>query len=139
MTAPIDITLRKRKPLAGRHANLFAHEIEACHQLRHWMLNLQTRIHLEKIKITRGVREQKLNGASANVVYGFRDPDCDFTHSFAQLRVVNWRRAFFDYFLMATLNRTLALTKVHVIALLVRNDLNLNVSRLLNYFFQIDF
>ena len=118
---------------------MFAHQIETGHQLSYRVLDLQTRIHLEKIKITRGVREQKLNGAGANVVYGFRDPDCDFTHSFAQLGVVNRRRAFFDYFLMATLNRTLALTKVHVIALLVRNDLNLNVSRLLNYFFQIDF
>src|SRR5438045_9458447 len=103
------------------------------------MLNLQTRIHLEKVKLACPIREQKLNRAGANVVHGPGDLDCGLTHTRAQLGVINWRRAFFNYLLMAALDGTLALTKMNTIAVLVGKDLNFNVSGLLNYFFEIHF
>src|SRR5438034_1013886 len=103
------------------------------------MLNLQTRIHLEKVKLARRIREQKLNSAGSHVVHGPGDLDCGFTHTRAQLSVINWRRAFFNYLLMATLDGTLALTKMNIMAVLVGKDLNFNVSWLLNYFFEINF
>src|SRR5688572_27216559 len=73
MSLPVDIFLRERQRLAGRDAELFAYEIATCHQLRHRMLDLQARVHLEKIEVVSSVSEQKLDRAGAGVVNSAAD------------------------------------------------------------------
>jgi biotin carboxylase len=69
---------------------------------------------------------------------GGHDSQRRFTHPRAQVRIHDWRRAFFDHLLMAPLDRALAFTEVHGIAVTVCENLDLDVARLLDEFFEID-
>src|SRR3712207_9372566 len=75
VTVPVDLFLLKRQTLACRNEKLFAHEIATGHELRHRMLDLKTRVHLEKIEIASGIRDEKdrkstrLNSSHANISY----------------------------------------------------------------------
>jgi hypothetical protein len=68
------------------------------------MLDLQARVHLKKVELARGIRDEKFNRARAHVIDRPCHSDSGRAHPFAQRRIVNGRRAFFDYFLMAALN-----------------------------------
>src|SRR5205085_12197429 len=47
----LDVVLSKRKPLSRRNAYLQVYQIQSRDQLRHRVLHLQPRIHLEEVKI----------------------------------------------------------------------------------------
>ena len=47
---PTHIFLFERQDRAGGHVDLLAHQIEAGDQFRDGMLNLQTRVHFQKVK-----------------------------------------------------------------------------------------
>ena len=49
------------------------------------------------------------------------------------------RRAFFDNFLVVALNRTVALAQMHYVAVLVRQYLHLDMPRMLQVFFHINY
>src|SRR5437016_669028 len=102
------------------------------------MLDLQTRVHLEKIKVASRVREEKFDGAGADVIHRLRDPNRRRAHAPSQFGVIDWRRAFFDHLLMTTLNRTLALAQMHDVSVRVREDLNLDMPRPFDHLLQID-
>ena len=51
MSALPQLILRPRHRLARRDVELCAHEIDAGHELRHRMLDLQARVHLEEVKL----------------------------------------------------------------------------------------
>src|SRR5437868_8156214 len=51
-------------------------------------LDLKTRVHLEKIKLVRHIREQKLNRTRARVIHCATDLHCRFAHPPPQLRIV---------------------------------------------------
>src|SRR3989442_15945513 len=100
--------------------------------------DLQAGIHFQKIEFAARIREEKLDGAGANIVHGSRDFHCGLAHSLAKIRIIDRRRTFFDYFLMPPLNRALAFTEVHKIALDVGKDLNLEVAWTIDDLLQID-
>ncbi len=102
------------------------------------MLDLKTRVHLEKIEVARRVCEQKLDCAGAGVVHRTPDLHRRFTHAPAQVRIVDRRGTFFDHFLMATLNRALTFAEMDHVAVRVAKDLYLDVPRTLDCFFQIE-
>src|SRR5258708_39616514 len=101
------------------------------------MLNLQPCVHFKKVELASCISYEKLDRTGAGVVYGTRDLHCSLTHPPAKDRIVDWRRAFFDYLLMAPLNRAFALTEMHYVAVRVSKDLYLDVSRLLNPFLAV--
>src|SRR5207253_5947666 len=70
---------------------------------------------------------------------GARNLNCGLSHSLAQSCIVNRRRAFFHHLLMTSLNRALALAQMNEVAVRVREDLNLYVTRALDGLFKIDF
>src|SRR5437867_8920520 len=102
------------------------------------MLDLQARIHLEKIKIAAHIREEKLDGAGADVIRRFSNPNCRFTHAPPQVWIINWRRAFFDYLLMTALNRALALAEMHAVPVRIRENLDFDMPGPLDNLLQID-
>src|SRR5204862_1180330 len=51
MTAQLDVFLPERELLAGGDPDLLLHEIDAGHHLRHRMLDLDPRIHLDEMKL----------------------------------------------------------------------------------------
>src|ERR1044071_7607834 len=101
------------------------------------MLDLQTRVHLEKIEIVSGVSNEKLDRTRARVIHGAPDLHRCLTHAVSQLRIVDRRRTFFDDFLMATLNRTLAFAEMDHIAVRVAKYLYLNMAWTFDRLFEV--
>ena len=52
-----NVVLREPKRLAGSHANLRLDQIDARHHLRHRVLDLNARIHLDEVEIARSDRQ----------------------------------------------------------------------------------
>src|SRR5260370_28064160 len=122
---PTHIFLPERQDRAGRDVDLLAHQINSSDQLRDWMLNLQTRIHFQKVELAADIGKTKLDRACADVVHCPHHPDRGFAHSLTQVRIVDRRRTFFDHLLMPTLNRAFTLAEMHHMALRIGKDLNL--------------
>src|SRR5437588_4861385 len=59
-------------------------------------------------------------------------------HFFAQSWCHQRRRTFFDYFLITALERTIALTQMHDVAMTVGHDLKFNVMRIDDQLFKIN-
>src|SRR6266571_7843089 len=138
VAVPTDFILfeRKRRPIRDR--DLFAHEVDSSHEFSHRMLDLQARVHLEEIKLTRGFSDEKLNRAGANIIHRARDLDRGFAHLHAQRRIVDRGRAFFDDFLVAALNRALALAEMNHVSASIREELDFDVAWLVDDFFEIE-
>ena len=66
MPAQRHVLLAEGQPLAGRHAQLQRHEVEAGDQLRDGVLHLQARVHLQEI-VGAVRRQQKLDRAGVGV------------------------------------------------------------------------
>src|ERR1051325_7869136 len=137
MALPVNVLLRERQTLASCDAKLFAHEIASGDKLRHWVFDLESRVHLEEIEFVSRVREQKLNRAGARVIHRTTNLHGSFTHAPAQIRIVYRRRAFFDHFLVAALNGTSTFAEMNEVAVLVAEDLNLNVARAFDCLFEV--
>ncbi len=61
------------------------HQIDAVHELRHRMLDLQARVHLEEV-IAAVLVQHEFAGAGIDVIYGLRGANCRGAHLGAKLR-----------------------------------------------------
>ena len=80
--------------------------------------------------------DDELDGAGGRVVDGPRQGDGLFAHRPASRFIEERRRRFFDDFLMPALERAFALAEVDHVAVLVAEDLNLDVPRMFDEFFE---
>ena len=103
-------------------------EVEAGHHLGHRMLDLQARVHLEEVGVAARVH-QELQRARVPVAGLPGEGHRQRAHALAQLRGHEGRRALLDHLLMAALDRALALEEVHDVAVVVGQDLDLDVAR----------
>ena len=106
------------------------------------MLDLQARVHLQKIEIvTEGAalrrNHQELQGAGVGVAGGARNPDRRLAHGFAQSGRHDGRGRFFHHLLVAALQGALALAQVDQVAVVVAQDLKLDVPRPLQVLFDV--
>src|SRR3954451_9956008 len=92
------------------------------------MLNLETSIHLEKIKLASHVRIEELNCAGAHVVHAPGNLDRRLAHPLSQIIIVEWRRTFLNHLLVTPLNRAFALAEMDVVTKLVSEDLDFDVT-----------
>ncbi len=97
------------------------------------MLDLQPRVHLHEPELA--VLEQELDGAGADVADCLRRLDRGFAHGRAQLRVHRRGGRFLEQLLVAALDRALALAEVDAVAVRIREDLHLDVARLVQGLF----
>ena len=100
------------------------------------MLDLQARVHFQKIKIVMFV-DEKFDGARVGVATGACKADRGIAHALAQFGGHDRRRSFFDNFLMAALYGTFAFAKRNDAAVSVSQNLNLDVTRFLQIFFEV--
>ena len=118
-----------RQRLPGGHQQLRTHEIEAGDQFRHWMLDLQPRVHLEEVEpgARRRLFDEKLDGACILVAAAARAPRPQRRPSAPQLRRHRRRRALLDDLLVPPLHGAFAFEQRHAHVVFVREDLNLDM------------
>ena len=128
MTSDDQIGLHVRQRLACCHPQLPLDQIQPGDHLGHWMLHLQTGVHLHKVEGTAGVNDE-LHRAGAHVAHSARRRDGGFTHGLTAGCIHAGGGGFFNHLLVAPLHRTVALEEVHHVAVCVSEDLNLDMPR----------
>src|SRR3990167_1968238 len=93
---------------------LFFHQVNARHQFRNGVLNLNARIHFNEVKVFVLIKE--LNGAHAAIMHVAASRRTQFANFGALLRGDARRRRFFNDFLMPTLYGAVTFAKVNGIA-----------------------
>ena len=136
MAVELHVLLLHRKRRAIGDADLFAHEIDAGDHLGDRVLNLQTRVHFDEIEFA--VFVKILNRADAEIAELLDRIGRDLADARALVRVQSWRRRFFEHFLVAALQRAIALAQMDDVAVAVGDDLNFDVTRLGEVFLHID-
>ena len=119
----------EREPLAARDPDLPGDQIDAGDHLGHRMFDLQPRVHLEEVERA-GRVHQELDRAGVGVVDGAGDRGRRFGDGAARLLRHRHRGTLLDDFLVAPLQRTLALDERQHRAVLVAEQLHLDVTRL---------
>ncbi len=93
------------------------------------MLDLQARVHLEKVEIARPI-DDELDGSGAGVADGASKFAGLLAHRPAGVGVEERRRRLLDDLLIPALDRAFTLTQVDAVAVLVGENLDLDVPRL---------
>ncbi len=125
----LHVRLLERQLLAGRGADHQLDEIDAGDQLGDRMLDLQAGVHLqeEEAAVLAG---DELDGAGAVVADGLGEGDRLLAHGPARLLIEQRRGRLLDDLLVAALDRALALVEVDDVAVLVADELDLDVARI---------
>ena len=113
--------------LACRDSNLPLHEVQPRHELRHGMLDLNSRVHLEEVVVAICI-EQELARAGVRVSCGSGDGNRRGPHARAQLRRDGDAWRLLDHLLVTALHRALAFAEREAGAVLVGEDLDLDVA-----------
>ena len=100
------------------------------------MLNLYAGVHLDEIKLI--VFVQKFKGAGATILNFAARLGATLANTFDQFAGNTRGRSLFDYFLMATLHRTIALAQPDCVAPPVCQHLNFDVARIFKKLFEVD-
>ena len=131
-----DVFLCEGQRQARCDADLFAYHVDAGDHLGHRMFDLQAGIHLDKIELA--ILEQELDRSGIGIADTAHGIGGDLADLFALLVVQGRGAGFFEYFLMAALQRTVALTHMHGAALTVGKNLDLNMARFFEELFHVN-
>src|SRR5258708_3460382 len=101
------------------------------------MLDLQTSVHFQEVEIFVFIKN-KFHCACIIITAGTCDIYRRFAHRCPQSRRQDGGGSFLYYLLVPALNRTLTFKKMYDIPVLVTEDLELNVPRFRNIFFDED-
>ena len=119
--------LREAKRLAGGDAQLLGDEIDTGDHLGHRMLDLQPRVHFQKVKLAVAIDEFDRPGIAVAGSAGNTGGD---VADVLALRIVERRRRrFLDDFLKAALDRAFAVEQMHDVAVGVAEHLHFDVAR----------
>ena len=127
----------KGQTMTGGDGDLEFDEIEAGDLLGDGMLDLQARVHFEKIEIEMGVDEE-FDGAGVDVAAGARQAHRGFAHFVAKIGRHDGGGSFFDDFLMAALDGAFAFAERDDTAVRVGEDLDFDVTRLFKIFLEVE-
>ncbi len=119
--------------MAGGNGDLEFHKVEAGNLLGDGMLDLQARVHFQKIKIEIGVNEE-FNSAGVDVAAGAREAHRGLAHLLAQVGRDDGRGRFLDHFLMAPLDGAFPFTERDDAAVGVGENLDFHVM----IFFEVE-
>ena len=133
------ILLHEGQRLAFCNPYLQLNKIEPGYRLCHGMFNLQPRVHFHEPEAIgpQALRtiHDKFNRARAGVIHSLCRRHGSSAHRRTKLICHARRRRFLDHFLMAALQRTIALEQMHNIAKTVAEYLHLDMTRRENIFF----
>ena len=125
------------KGLSGGDPQLLAYEVDARHELRDRMLDLQTRVQFDEVEALVGT-EQELEGSGVPVADRLRGALGGRFHRPARLRRDARRRRLLDQLLMAALDGALALAESQHAALRVGKHLDLHMPRRANELLDVE-
>ena len=125
---PLDLVLRQPQLVARRHVQHLLDEVEPRHGLRHGVLHLQPRVHLEEIVLLPRV-DQELDRACGAVAHRLGQRHRLLAHRAHGGRGEARRRRLLDDLLVAPLDRAVTLGQVDRIAVRVGEQLDLDVPR----------
>src|SRR5687768_16201663 len=114
MVARLDVGLLERQRLTRGDLQLFVHEVQAGRLLRSWVLDLQSRVHLEEVELP--LAENELHRAGIAIAGLARDASRGLADALARRRIERRGRRLLDDLLEAALHRALALVQVHDVA-----------------------
>src|SRR5262249_31649124 len=137
VTARMSIYHMLGKVSTARDADLFLHQVATVHLFGSRMLYLNPGIHLHKVKITVLIN-QILDRAGIFVAHIASHLDGAFAHFLPQMFINHGRRAFFDDFLISTLDRAIPLAEIDYPLMTITYDLKLDMMRAFNEFFYVD-
>ena len=100
------------------------------------MLDLHAGVHFDEIELA--VLVQKLERAGAPVADFLAGRHTAITNAIDEPTRNAWCRCLLDHLLVAALHGAVALAQVHGIAVLVGQDLDLDMARVLQEFFHVD-
>jgi hypothetical protein len=125
------------EPLAGRDAQLRLHQVDAGDGFGHRVLHLDARVHLDEVELPVFVH-QELDGAGVLVADVGEAAAESLADLLAHLRRDLQAGRFFNQLLVAALDGALALKERGHVAVLVGQDLELDVARLLDELFHVE-
>ena len=134
----LDVLLLERQRLARGDPNLRLDEVDAGHQFGHGMFDLNSRVHFDEVELVFLLVENEFDRAGVGVTGLFDQPHRRLADLFADITGQRGARAFFDQFLVSPLKRAVALPEVHGVALGVGDNLDFDVPRALDVFFEVD-
>ena len=137
VAAELDVALLERQPLARRDPDLFLDDVDAGDELGDRVLDLEAGVGLEEVEVA-GRVHQELERAGVGVLHGAGGIDHGGAEPPALLFGQRHRRRFFDQLLVAPLDRALALAQMDDVAVVVAEDLDLDVARRLDVFLEVD-
>ena len=133
----LDILLGEFELLAARDEDLAADEVDIGDFFSDAVLHLDARVHLHEVIFTVLIDEE-LDCAGVLITDCLGEADGDLAHLFAELRGQERGRGFLDQLLVAALHGAVAFTEVDDFAVFVAQELELNVSGLLDILFDVD-
>ena len=133
----VDIFLLKREFFAGGHAQLGLDQIDAGDHFRDRMLDLDAGVDFDKVKVALAI-DDELDGAGVGVIGGFDERYRGLANALRTLGSRCDAGALFDDLLMPALHRAIAFPQVADIAVMVGDDLHLDVPRQLDVFLDVD-
>ena len=126
-----------RERLAGGDLDLRPHEVDPGDHLGHRMLDLQAGIHLDEVELA--VLVQELDGAGARGSRAWPAPSVTRLPSVARVVLVEHGRGrLLDHLLMPALHRAVALAEMDAVAVVIGQDLQLDVARPIEVLLEID-
>ncbi len=135
VTAKVYAILRVPERLARGDANLLANQVEAGDHFGHGVLDLDARVHFQKVELVAG--DEALDRSGGIVADRLRGAHAGFAHRRAH-PLGNRGGRLLPEFLMAPLQRAVALADVHDAAVLVGQHLQLDVLGILEIPLGID-
>src|SRR5258705_10571623 len=131
-----DLFLPRGQVAAGGDADLLQHEVDVGDALGDGMLDLDAGIHLDEIELA--ILEEEFDGADAEIFHVPHRLGAGLADFGAGGGRENRRGTFFPDLLVTALQRTVALAEMDGAATAVAENLDLDVARLLQGFFQIN-
>src|SRR4051812_2493334 len=113
--------------MAGRRFDLLFDQVKAGHHFRDVMLDLNPSVHLHEVELLVSVIDEELDGADVLVAHGLAKLERGRAHLLAKLGGANRARTFFQKLLVAALDGAVALAEEDAVAMLVAENLDLDV------------
>ncbi len=132
-----DLVLRHRQRLARGDPDLLLHQVDAGRHLGDGVLDLDPGIHLDEVEAIVGV-DQELARARVRVADGLGQPDGGLAQLLADLHGQGRRGRFLDELLVPALERAVAVPAVDDVAVVVGEDLDLDVPGPVDELLEVD-
>ena len=131
-----DLVLRDRQVLAVGDTDLFAHQVDPGDHLGHRVFDLQAGVHLDEVELA--VFPQELDRPGAAIAHVGHRLRADAAHAIAFFRRDDRGGRFLEHFLVAPLERAVALAQVDRAAAPVAEHLKFDVARIAEILLDID-